>query len=525
MAANQASKVSGNKTPCPLFPRKEGEERQTFVEDIMEVRLHRVIHDPQGREKRAMLARKDWPLVIDSYSTTDQNIVDAYNGVNKPGLYYVEPIGHDGTKLMGAHNILVADPKEDEEDDDDDEEEEVAASPPQDERVYGLIEKMMSDKDSSFRSQLEQAENSHRRATELYTTFTEAMMRNSTDQNRMNGPSTEMIDVMREQIRSVQTKATADIEEISRRHRADSERYDRTLEEMRRGYREDLARREREAEDQRRTQREELTKKDQEIAEVRRRFTAEEDDQRRRARDESSVLRERYERDLTQARGDVIEVRNKLQTEIDRIKDRLEARVLDLEKESIRLQRDLAVSQTEQRAAEMAKQVAELARAEAEKEIDELEDRLSRQPSGAPGSEGTPWYAPLLASEAGQKIVNQVVGSVLSAGQGAPSGVPPVPQFQPQGWTPPVPMGPPPPMDFHGGPRAWNQGDPTPDPTPDPIPDPTPDPIPDPTPDPSRPATEIEAPPFVFPVPEQGAGKSEKAQKVNRTEKARASSG
>lgn len=413
-----ASKATSMKTPCPMFPKKPGEERQAFAEDIKYVEVHKCTKDAHGKEIRMQLPIPKQPIVINPATTTDQDFVDAYAHAKMAGTYYVVPIGHDPSSrwVPGPHHIRV--PTEAELLGDDVEEEEQTPATPAvstDDKAHKLLENVMKDRDRTQREQMRAMEENKARELELHSKFAETMVQTVVEQHRSAAPPQEVVTVLREQIDDIRKKAARDEDD------------------MRRTQRDELARRDQIIDDLRRQTRDEIGKRDREVEDMRRKYVNEDEEVRRRWRDDTNDLKSKYERELTEARtrGDVrisqlnteiTEVRTRLTAEIDKLKERLEGRIYELEKDNIRLEKELAISETHRK---------------------EAERQLREEPSEPAAPSDSPAMA-FLQNPQLQEAVGNFAKRILSSDPPAPAqqfyappASVPAPAPAPEAWQPP----------------------------------------------------------------------------------------
>jgi len=319
--ATAAAESRSDKTPSPLFP-VEDPDKVTYAEDIARVNIYRVALDQMGRERRMLIPRHKIKIEINPWKTTDQDIVDAF----KPGTYYLEPIGIPGkkAKLAGGHNVIV--PSDDDlygaEEEEEGEEEPPPPPPPSpppsaaNEQVVHLMSKVVEQSAQATRDMLAVEREHASQKAEMYTGFAQSMMKTMSDTHRSQQPPGEIVETLREQIHEIRKRALRDEEDL-RRHHAN------TLQSM-----------QTQIDDLRRSHREELARKDRDYDDLRRKTSNDQDDTRRQWKDEVQEIRRASNEEIS-----------RLRTELQKLRDQFEKEVYDLQKENIKLERELAIAE------------------------------------------------------------------------------------------------------------------------------------------------------------------------------------
>jgi hypothetical protein len=435
---------------CPLFPEYEP---PLYADDIARIRICRLgTTSSTNRNGKVPLRRDDYFIdgnendifVLDPHITTEEDLQEQFGG----GTYWLDALRKtDGTIIGCGRRLIFEGPLkrggvEIEENDSDDDVEDTrrpsAASPsapPQDERVFTLLQNQIQAQERAAQAQLENEKSHSLKEKELFSTFAATMMKSSADQTKTAGPSSEMIEMMRDQINDVRKKAARDEEELHRRHREALAKQDQVVDEIKKAHRDETTRSDREVEEMRRNHRDEISRKDRELEETRRKagtdvdetrrkMSTEEDEVRRRWRDDVSKMETRYERELTQARAEVIETRLKFQTEIDRVRKQFEDDLRDAKKENVELQRQKLLADGKVIAAD-GKIAASEAMAQAVRKA---------QPAPPEAESDQPWWMAAIQTQTGQELVGRVLENFL------PSGAPRQPLSDPNYIPPQQPM-------------------------------------------------------------------------------------
>ena len=492
------NKEESRGTICPLFAECE---EPLYSDEISKIRICRLgDKNSMNRNGKIPLRKEDYYVdedpknifKINPYTTTEEDLQEQFG----EGEFFIDALRKpDGKVMPGGHRLVFQGP-----DGSDEEEEEEKAKPAQPESIVpremlDLFHKTLEMQSASSQQRENLIRETSKSQAEMQSTFATTLMKMATDDKGKGSDYNVLIRMLQGEVEEIRKKAARDEEDLRRQHRVDIEKREREVEDLRRDHREQLA------------------KRDREVDEIRSRASKEDDDARRRWRDDVTDLRTKYEREIAQSRAESGEIRLKLQTELDQTKSRLDQRVYQLEKENIKLEKDLAIARTEQRAAESAQETAEEALQAAAK---------------ASSKDGTPWWLPLIQTEAGQKIVGGLVSNFMRENPNAqipgmapppqepmpqPMPMEPMANEQPQTFYPPTsgypPAGPMPPPGTPNYPQAPMAYAPVPAPMLTPRPYPVPMPAPAPSapvapqlPNASRAAGGSEEPKPVFVMPQ-----------------------
>lgn len=417
---------------CPLFAECE---EPIYADDIFKIRICRSgLKDAVNKSGKVPLRKEDYYIdgdqkklfVINPYATTEEDLQEQFGG----GEFWIDAMRKpDGRVLPGGHRLIfdgpekrdgveVA-PEEDEDEEDDKTSSSKSAFPKE---MLQLFDRTLTMQTTGSQERERLLREASDRQAQMQSTFASTMLQIAKDGKDDKPEADAIVRMLQSEVDEIRKKAARDEDDLRRQHRTDIERRDREIEDLRR------------------EQHAQLSKRDQEVDESRKRASTEEDEIRRRWREDVSDLRSKYERELSQARTETTELRIKLQGENDRVKTDLEKRIYELEKDNIKLEKDLAIERAEKRAAETAQETAEEALQTA---------------SRAVGSKGdSPWWLPIIQTEAGQKMLGGLVGNFMqSSAQGQSMGQAPTADPHgsiytgpPQVFYPPSP-GPMPPYD------------------------------------------------------------------------------
>jgi hypothetical protein len=387
------------------------------ADDIMEITLERLVGP---RDEHVQLAKSDFcvdgdpkhPFAINPYQHNEQDLQAQFGG----GTYWIEARRKpDGAVMKDSGRRLVLDgrPKtdsideEEEEDDDDDIDARnepavrlVPKEPDASAQYIAMIERQLQRQEASADQQMrltkEHAEKETKMArehaskeVEMHHSMASTMLQLA--HGKETGASEELVRLLRDEISSLRTKHERDLDEFRRSNREELTKRDRTADEAGR----DLKR-----------------SAERDLDDARRRYQVQEDDTRRRWHEDIAEMKARYERELTQTRGEVIEVRTKLQGDLDRARHEADARIRELERENIDLEKQLNAKQAEVDAAENA-------------------------PPGGPGMFDR--IIALAQTDAGKAMLAPIVQGMMTGATGAPGGVPQMPLSVPAG---PMPQSP-----------------------------------------------------------------------------------
>lgn len=329
--SNEASsKETSEERVSPLFARNEP---PIPADHIAEIKLQRLV----GKDRHVDLPMSDFYIdgdpedifVIDPYEVDEQDLQAQFGG----GDYWIEVRRKpDGSLWKGSGRRLVLGgppknegkvdmPHEDENQDDDEDENEPnavpsAASDSADPRLFELLRDQMKQTQNQTAREAQMARDHARTAVDMYREFSSSIL--GVTQGKDKGSSDEIVRLLRDENEAIRSRSRQDIEDLRRSHHSELDKKDRQHEDDRRS-------------DKQRVERE--------IDDLRRRSQVQEDELRRRWTDDTAEQRSRYDRDITQMRGELIDLRTKLQGDHDRSRLEYEQRIRTLERENIELEK------------------------------------------------------------------------------------------------------------------------------------------------------------------------------------------
>lgn len=394
--ANHDPDSETNMVPAPMFVDRLASNETCYAKHVRRINIWEITRDEQGEETKALLRKNEWPpeFQYKAFETTDQDFVDAFDD----GVYFVEPIrgvyegkNAPGTKMPGGHKIIVGRGFDAGEEEPQPEPMPVAdpRGYPVQQMPYGFqppsnnsdtivgkaLESMQHSQDTVI-GVLRDAAKDSRAAVAAPTESPTAMLRETMGMVRELMPRGEgessQVKGMLAQMEELTRRHRADLDEAARRAREDVSKVERQMDEYRTEAKTQAARAERDYEERLRTVREEAKKREERADDDRRRMLADMDEMRDQRRKELSKLdeefaayRRRMEDQHYEAQSKILGAAQQIakaegeisleQQQLARLKSDLDARTREYEKEKKereKLQEELDEAEDELREAE-----------------------------------------------------------------------------------------------------------------------------------------------------------------------------